>query len=242
MGVMTELGRGGLKADPVEACKLYRMASEVGHPTGQCNLGSMYHYGYGGMPKDIPKAAELYLLSAEQGHRLAQTALGMLYHEMQEHKQAAEWFTAAALSGDTTAQYKLGDIYWKGTQGRRQDLWKAIEWFSKAADQGHEEASRCLELVVNEQAEKEYKQSKAEEGSCCARSMSRRVPAQRFPDAPIDRQNQVAEKTTEQAPLQQGDEAGSRASSGGGSSNGSSPLGSPRSRPDIEKIAAMLDE
>ena len=56
-----------------------------------------------------------------------------------------EVMTTAAQTGDPELQYQLGMKYATG-DGVKQDDNKAIEWFRKAAEQGHEEAKKALSL------------------------------------------------------------------------------------------------
>jgi len=115
LGVMTEMGRGGLEVDVDEAVRLYRKAAEMNFPLGQCNLGSMYQMGLG-VPKDLDEAACLYRAAAQQGHGLAQTSLGMMYEEGEgslpkSMEDAAEWYFLAAKQGCKIAQYKIGIMF-----------------------------------------------------------------------------------------------------------------------------------
>ena len=45
----------------------------------------------------------------------------------------------AAQTGDACAQFKLGSCYYYGN-GTPIDKTKAVEWWQKAAEQGHKEA------------------------------------------------------------------------------------------------------
>lgn len=50
---------------------------------------------------------------------------------------------ALADEGHSNAQYKLGIMYEKG-QGVDQDMTKAVEWYTKAAKNGHIDAQENL--------------------------------------------------------------------------------------------------
>jgi len=164
LGVMTEMGRGGLEVDVDEAVRLYRKAAEMNFPLGQCNLGSMYQMGLG-VPKDLDEAACLYRAAAQQGHGLAQTSLGMMYEEGEgslpkSMEDAAEWYFLAAKQGCKIAQCKIGIMFSEGL-GLQEDNVKAVEWLGKAAAQGNTEAERHLEIAMNKLDSCESNQSNA---------------------------------------------------------------------------------
>lgn len=54
-----------------------------------------------------------------------------------------EYYLNAAKQGDMIAQFKIGVYYDKG-KGVKQDLEEAVNWYSKAAAQGHEKAQAKL--------------------------------------------------------------------------------------------------
>lgn len=60
--------------------------------------------------------------------------------------EAVKLYRMAAELGNTDAQSSLGSCYYEG-QGVPQDYGEAVNWYSKAAEQGHEEAKRALELL-----------------------------------------------------------------------------------------------
>lgn len=152
LGVMTEMGRGGVEVDVDEAVRLYRKAAEMNFAFGQCNLGSMYQMGLG-VAKDLDEAACLYRAAAQQGHSLAQTSLGMMYEDGEgslpkSMEDAAEWYFLAAKQGCKIAQCKIGIMLSEGL-GLQEDNVEAVEWLGKAAAQGNTEAERQLEITMN---------------------------------------------------------------------------------------------
>jgi TPR repeat protein len=74
LGVLYEVGGGGLPKDEREAARLYKLAADQGDPYGQVHLGYFYQTCRGGLPKDKEEAARLYKL-AEQGDPATKTAL-----------------------------------------------------------------------------------------------------------------------------------------------------------------------
>ena len=49
-----------------------------------------------------------------------------------------------AQQGDAEAQYRLGEFFLKGLEGVPVDAQKALEWYFKAAEQGHESAKEFI--------------------------------------------------------------------------------------------------
>ena len=67
------------------------------------------------------------------------------------YKKAFDYFAMAAMKGQADAQYYLARYYLTG-RGVKCDIWKALNWFVKAAEQGHEEAE-CIINDIRENAE-----------------------------------------------------------------------------------------
>ena len=57
-------------------------------------------------------------------------------------------YEKAAYKGSVIAQYNLGIFYEKG-YGVSKDLTKAIEWYTKAANQGNKEAQDAIKRLIN---------------------------------------------------------------------------------------------
>jgi hypothetical protein len=73
---------------------------------------------------------------------------------------ARRWYQAAADNGAAEAQYNLGQLYYQGEGGVKQDRAAAFEWFLKAAQQGLAEAQAMvgaiyLDGVLTERDQKE---------------------------------------------------------------------------------------
>ena len=100
--------------------------------------------------------------AAEKRAREAQEAA----ERLREAKERADRLREAAKQGDADAQFNLGRSYFTG-QGETRDYAKAIEWFGKAAAQGHVEAKDWLanaEAVVEKEA-KEKAEREAREAA-----------------------------------------------------------------------------
>lgn len=70
------------------------------------------------------------------------------------------WYLSCAESGDATAQFNLGAMYYFGN-GIPQDWQQAYYWYRKAAEQGHTQAQHSLGLMYRrgEGVLKDYKQA-----------------------------------------------------------------------------------
>jgi len=104
---------------------------------------------------DYVAAHRLFRPLADQGDALAQFNLGLMYANgqgvPQNDAEAFGWFRSAADQGLADAQYNLGLMYLNGksplnmfvSDPKSADVVKkihyasAVEWFRKAADQGH---------------------------------------------------------------------------------------------------------
>ena len=64
---------------------------------------------------------------------------GKVAYEIQDYRNAAANFLAAAEKGNDEAQYYLGICYYEG-KGVQKDLTKAIQWLRKSADKGNADA------------------------------------------------------------------------------------------------------
>ena len=156
-----------------EAEKWFRKAANQGHAGAQDKLGEMYYEGHG-VPKNYKKAEEWFRKAIHQGHAGAQDKLGEMYYKLGEkdykrlvegegllrdiisfiglydpskdYKKAEEWFRKAANQGHAGAQYKLGEMYYKG-RGMPKDYIQAHMWFNLAAAQEMDEARSKLEEI-----------------------------------------------------------------------------------------------
>lgn len=67
-----------------------------------------------GRRRNLARAAHLYLRAAKSGHREAQNAYAELLRDEVDtpkaRKEAFQWFEAAALQGDASAQLSLGGL------------------------------------------------------------------------------------------------------------------------------------
>ena len=96
------------------------------------------------MPQNLDKA-EKYLLLAEDSE-YAQYALAKLYLQEEKYdiQKAVNYFENCA-DKNHWASYQLGRIYLFGAKDIERDKEKAIEWFTKSANDGNEYAQDLLE-------------------------------------------------------------------------------------------------
>lgn len=138
----------GVEQDKSKAIELLKKSAELGSAEGQFGLGDCYFHG-DGIEQDYGKAIDLMKKAAEQNHSVAQFNLGFCYYEgsaglTRDFATAAKWWEKAAAQGFADAQRDLGLCYEEG-KGVVQNHEKAVELWTKAAEQGDEKAMQCLQ-------------------------------------------------------------------------------------------------
>jgi hypothetical protein len=125
LGVLYELGRGGLPKDEREAARLYKLAADQGNAWGQTNLGLLYQNGRGDLRKDEREAARLFKLAADQGNAYGQAYLGDFYRDGRgvpnDELEAARLYKLATDQGNAAGQTTLGIFYESGRGGLPKD-------------------------------------------------------------------------------------------------------------------------
>jgi len=134
----------------LEALDQFQQGAAQGHAESQNELGYMLKNGLG-VPKDLKEAAAWFRKAAAQGHAGAQNNLGILYLKggpgiQQDDREAFHWFQMAADRGDQDGEFYLANMYRYG-RGQAADLNQAVEWYRKAASQGHEGAAQALRTL-----------------------------------------------------------------------------------------------
>ena len=117
LGVMYEFGKG-ISLDLSKAVECYRKSAEQRDADALYNLGVMYEQGRG-VCQDYTKAVEWYRKAVEQGHWKAEV-----------------WFRKLAEQGNADAQYNLGVMYERGSIRERLSLKPENEWYNELADFG----------------------------------------------------------------------------------------------------------
>jgi TPR repeat protein len=130
------------------AAAWYGLAAQQGHPGAQFQLGEM-HYAGMGVTKDSSLMIYWYTQAANEGMPEAQKALGDAYligdGVSANMPYAARLYAAAAAQGYREAQNALAIHYEQGYGG--YDLDQAVYWYSRAADQGDESATRSAKEI-----------------------------------------------------------------------------------------------
>jgi TPR repeat protein len=145
----------GVPSDKQKAVKLLAPAAEQGHVGASALLGRMYLSG-DTVTKDMVKGYRLLEHAAQKGSEWARAEISawpntMTPTQLAEASETARKFLAkkvvlleaAAEKGAAAEQFKLGLMYYLGTEIFK-DLDKAAQWFQKAGEQGHAEATALL--------------------------------------------------------------------------------------------------
>ena len=125
----------GVRRDPKEAARWFRLAAGRGDPQGAFALAMAYMKG-SGVDED-PKAARPFLdQAAAAGHSGALYNLGLLNidAELQDFGKAADYFRRSAELGNMDAAYALALLY-KDGRGVPKDLARAAKWMKQSADE-----------------------------------------------------------------------------------------------------------
>ena len=133
------------------ATKLETLCGE-GNAEARYHLGMMRHLGLGGA-KDQAAALDLFRKAADAGDSLAAHMLGNYYQGIAPDVLAAdkarerEWKVVAAEAGYALAQHDLARLFFDVGE---IDL--ALEWLTRAAQQGEVNALRALASLHNSDA------------------------------------------------------------------------------------------
>ena len=166
VAAMYDASEGVRRSNPLTSYKWYKRAAEQGHPQAQFVMGNLYADGVR-VPQNYEKAFAWYKKAAENGHVLAQyevaryfdvglesvlctqsvtpakcrerTRNAHLQRIEQDDAVALEWFLQAARGGHAAAQLRVGQMYEDG-EGTQRDYKRAVEWYTRAAEQGLIEA------------------------------------------------------------------------------------------------------
>ena len=132
-----------LEQDIEKGIALLTECADSGDVIACYRLGKIYLQGEI-MPQNLDKA-EKYLLLAEDSE-YAQYALAKLYLQEEKYdiQKAVNYFENCAAKNHW-ASYQLGRIYLFGAKDIERDKEKAIEWFTKSANDGNEYAQDLLE-------------------------------------------------------------------------------------------------
>lgn len=162
----------GIEQNYAEAFKWISKAAEAGHSMAQSNLGIMYYYG-DGVEQNYAEAFEWNSRAADKGNGIAMYHLGVMYRNgegtYKDYNKAFEWFYK--LTGGRNYEYdfrrwlldnpvllhdeicdaafNIGEMYRNG-EGVTQNYNTALEWYSKAAEEGHEKAQKAIKEIEHQ--------------------------------------------------------------------------------------------
>ena len=169
---MRDIGNFYSEYDDFEkAFEWYSKAVENDDIWAASNLGILYYQGKG-CTQDKAKAEELFEQYAIDFYDMRD--IGDLYSDEEEFEKAFEWYSKAVENDDNWAAFNLGKLYYQGkgcTQDKakaeelfnefaeggnymktignfyseQEEFDKAIMWYSRAVDEGDEEAKEKLE-------------------------------------------------------------------------------------------------
>ena len=134
-----------LEQDFEKGIALLTECADSGDVIASYRLGKIYLQGEI-MPQNLDKA-ERYLLLAED-NEYTQYALAKLYLQEEKYdiQKAVNYFENCAAKNHW-ASYQLGRIYLFGAKDIERDKEKAVEWFTKSANDGNEYAQAMLDNI-----------------------------------------------------------------------------------------------
>ena len=151
---MTEKGYGR-PADPEEAAKLYKKASDLGSAAATNELAVLYKLGKG-VPKDIDKATELWKKAADGSDPAAYANLAIYYRERnqgpEDQSEAGRWSRRGAEAGDPECMVMYGRDLVFGKEGFARNAKEGFEWLSKGLAAGNGWAAGSLMAIANDKS------------------------------------------------------------------------------------------
>jgi TPR repeat protein len=138
--------------------------ARAGDPAMQTEVGMLYQQGgiprrlalsgwphVVAIPADPSSAAFWYQRAAEQNYSKAEWLFSLLIASgtwiHRDDEQVVHWMQRSADHGNDTGQWLLGKMYENGYNGVEKDRAKAVEWYRKAAAQGHPYAIERIRAI-----------------------------------------------------------------------------------------------
>lgn len=138
-----------------EAYYWYRRAADDGQKESFGIVGYMLYTGEG-TDKYLEEALGWFKMATEHGDPYGALMLGKdARFRTQNYHNAFQWFMVAARMGDPEAQYEVGNAYRKG-RGIEADEEESAEWYRKAAEQGHTNATFQLGIYYKNRNDFEH--------------------------------------------------------------------------------------
>jgi TPR repeat protein len=142
-------GGWGLKPSNQNMYEYLKMSADAGNPRGMVYYARIYQ---GNMVLEGGSRSNIYYQRALASGDLF--ARGYYYYyganpaDTTNSFEAVKCFTKLAMDGDEHAQYFMGDCHLYGKKGVDKNREKAIEWYTKAAEQGFYPALDVLSQMI----------------------------------------------------------------------------------------------
>lgn len=137
------------RQDEGSAVSCCRKAAEVGYMPAIDSLGKLYISGGTSVPKDPVQGFDLLIRASGAGYPPASISLAMAYlhgfHVPQDRARGISLLRQAAESGDTMAQFHLGDELVESQDSVEQT--EGVKWLEAAANRGLHVAHLALALL-----------------------------------------------------------------------------------------------
>jgi TPR repeat protein len=153
LGTCYEYGLG-VDQDYSRAAVLYSEAADRGSVSAELNIGILYEKGLG-VNRDRGRALEHFRRAAQQGHSRAKLYLGSIVLSDKsageaDKREAFKYAEEAASEKLEDAMFLIGSCFEIGN-GVEKNINKSMEWFEKAACEGHAVAQfRLATLLASE--------------------------------------------------------------------------------------------
>ena len=108
--------------------------------------------------KMFSRSFEQVRTAARNNEPLAVFQLGMLFHSIKELETSYALINKSAELGEPEAQYSLGWAHMKGDE-LNQDAIEAAKWFLIASRNGHEQATKAVDVARKALSEESYKEA-----------------------------------------------------------------------------------
>ena len=137
----------GCSKSLLKACKYWKLGADAGCMVSQYNMGIAYYEGHG-VEKNMHLSSEYYRMAALQGDANSQYVLGSLtaINKFGRHEFVA--YLMKEFPTMSMEEIMENEECMKEAVGWRIDT--ARDWVKKAADQGHKNAIKYLELEQND--------------------------------------------------------------------------------------------
>jgi TPR repeat protein len=130
------------------AVRWFAMAAKEGHINSIYELADSYDRGFG-VKRDSEEAYKWFESAALQGHLESTYRAGLirLFGDNSDIDQSLEWLNIASVEGSEKAQSRLGDIFYEGNFGIKEDYVKAKHFYYLSAEKGNASSYRKIAMM-----------------------------------------------------------------------------------------------